>query len=171
MFIKLNKTFADLKFVEGEEAVSYGGIISYLKVKDVDKDLLKVIPEKYRNLFSTTIMKINNSVPPHTDSKAKTVINFYVKSGNYKTLFFDGKSKSYQVKNQTNGMVFDRNGLMEKGSFVAKDGDIFCLDVDKIHAVDCLDKDPTERIAVCISTGDFNFEQVCNMLSETKYIG
>ena len=170
MFVKLNKSFSNIGYSEGEEAVSYGGIISYLRLKDFDKNILSIIPKKYQDLFSVSLMKINNNVPPHTDSNAKTVINFYIKSGNYKTAFYDGESETYQVKNQTNGKVFNKNGLQENCSFVAKDGDIYCLDVDKIHGVDCLDNDPTERVAVCISTDSFNFEQLCNILSEEKHI-
>ena len=170
MFIKLNKPFNGITYSKGDEAVSYGGIISYSHLNDIGSSVYDVVPKRYQPYFSLFVMEILDAVPPHTDSEAKTVINFYVKSGNYKTVFFDGESESYQVANQTNGKVFNRDGLVEDGSFVAYDGDVFCLDVEKIHAVDSLDGKPENRVAICLSTGDFNFEQVCDMLYETRYI-
>jgi hypothetical protein len=170
MFLKLNKPFKNITYVKGSEFVSYGGIISYSDVGETNAELFDVVPEKYKNSFSLSLMEILSEVPPHTDSNVKTVINFYMNSGRYKTVFFDGDSDWYQVANQTNGKVFDRNGLVENGSFIAHDGDAFCMDVSKIHAVDSLDGNPETRIAVCLSTEDYNFEQVCDMLYETRCI-
>jgi hypothetical protein len=115
-------------------------------------------------------MKVFDAVPPHTDSGVKTVINFYIKPNNYKTTFFNGLSASYQIENQTNGKIFDREGLIESSAFIAKDNEAYCLNVEIPHSVDFLGKMPKERTAVCISTNEYNFEQVCNMLCETKYI-
>jgi hypothetical protein len=170
MFIKLNKPFENLSYIKGSEFVSYGGIISYSDVGDTNAELFNVVPERYKSSFSLSVMEILSAVPPHTDSNVKTVINFYVNSGEYRTVFFNGESESYQVANQTNGKVFNRDGLVEDCSFVAHDGDAFCLDVEKIHAVDLLDGEPETRIAICLSTEDYNFEQVCDMLYETRYI-
>jgi hypothetical protein len=170
MFCKLNNKIENLIYTEGKEQVSYDGRISYLHLTNLNKNILEILPTKYHNLFTVSLMKINNEVPPHTDSGSKVVINFYIKAGNYKTSFYDGHAKSYQVENQTNGKVFEKNGLTALSSFVAKDGDIYCLNVDKIHGVDCLDLVPTERIAVCISSDSFSYDEVCNMLKETNAI-
>jgi hypothetical protein len=150
--------------------VSYAGIIGYFAIKDLNANLLKVIPEGYRDAFSVSEMKIVDSVPPHTDSDVKAVVNFYIQPNNYKTVFFGGNSPTYQVPNQTNGRVFYRENLVELDSFVAKDGEAFCLDVTTPHALDSLDDLPKERIALCLSTHDYDFEQVCNMLCDTGYI-
>jgi hypothetical protein len=170
MFIKLNKPFNDITYSKGDEAVSYGGIISYSHINDIGSNVYDVLPKRYQPYFSLSVMEILDAVPAHTDSNAKTVINFYVKSGSYKTVFFDGKSESYQVANQTNGKVFNRDSLIEDCSLVAHDGDAFCLNVERIHAVDFLDGKPETRVAVCLSTGDFDFDQVCEMLYETRCI-
>lgn len=169
-FVKLNQKFPSIQYSEGGEAVSYGGIISYLELNSINLNLLDVIPERYQDGFSLSLMKISGEVPPHTDSDVKTVINFYVNSGNYKTVFFDGDATTYQIKNQTNGKMFLRDTLVENGSFIAFDDDAYCLNVEKPHAVDALDDSPTERVAVCISTCDYDFEQVCSMLNDTKYL-
>jgi len=170
MFIKLNKNFFDIEYSQGDEAISYGGIISYFCLNDINKDILKVIPKKYQDFFSVSLLKVTDAVPPHTDSEAKTVINFYIKPGKYKTVFFDGESSTYQIPNQTNGQMYKRKDLVESKFFVAEQGNAFCLDVTKVHAVDPLEEPLEERLAICVSTGDFNFEQVCNMLVDTKYI-
>jgi hypothetical protein len=170
MFVKLNKQFDDITFCKGNEVVAYGGIISYSDVNNVNLDLFKVIPERYRSAFSLSIMDIIGEVPPHTDSDVKTVINFYLKCGEYKTIFFNGESDYYQVENQTDGKVFNRDELVESDSFVAKSGDAFCLDVKRIHAVDSINGKQELRSAVCLSTFDYDFEQVSNMLSDSGYI-
>lgn len=167
MFVKLNKQFDNITFTKGQEAISYGGIISYSYLDGVNSNLYEVIPEKYRPAFSLSVMEVIGEVPPHTDSDAKTVVNFYLRTGNYRTVFFKGESSSHQIDNQTNGRLFDRNGLVEAGSFIAREGDAFCLDVDKIHAVDSLGENPNSRIAVCLSTGDYKFDDVCDMLYRT----
>jgi hypothetical protein len=150
--------------------LSYAGIICYFSVKNLKVDLFKVIPESYRNAFFMSEMKIVDSVPPHTDSDVKAVVNFYIQPSNYKTVFFGGNSPTYQVPNQTNGRVFYRENLVELDSFVAKDGEAFCLDVTTPHALDSLNDVPKERIALCLSTHDYDFDQVCNMLCDTGYI-
>ena len=170
MFIKLNQKFNDISYLKGDVALSYEGIISYFYIDELKADLLQIVPSKYKDAFSVSEMKITGAVPPHTDSNVKTVINFYVKPSNYRTVFFSGESPSYQVLNQTNGRVFYRENLTELDSFVATEGDAFCLNVEQPHAVDALDATPTERIAICLSTNDYDFEQVCNMLCDTRYI-
>ena len=170
MFVKLNTQFNDITYAKGSEVVAYGGIISYSDVDEINVELFNVIPEKYRPAFSLSIMEILGAVPPHTDSDVKTVVNFYLESGDYRTIFFGGRTESYQVKNQTDGEVFERDGLVELGSFVAKNGDVYCLDVDSIHAVDALHEDAGNRTAICLSTETYNFEQVCSMLHDSGYI-
>lgn len=170
MFVKLNRQFKDMTYSAGNMEVSYAGIIGYFDVKNLNVDLLKVIPEDYRDSFSVSEMKIVDSVPPHTDSDVKAVVNFYIQPNEYRTVFFGGNSPTYQVPNQTNGRVFYRENLVELDSFVAKDGEAFCLDVTTPHALDSLTEVPKERIALCLSTTDYDFEQVCNMLYDTGYI-
>jgi hypothetical protein len=170
MFMKLNRQFNGISYSVGDMEVSYAGIIGYFSVNDLKVDLFKVIPESYRSSFSVSEMKIVDSVPPHTDSDVKAVVNFYLQPNNYKTVFFGGNSPAYQVPNQTNGQVFYRENLVELDSFVAKNGEAFCLDVTTPHALDSLDDVPKERIALCLSTHDYDFDQVCNMLCDTGYI-
>jgi len=170
MFMKLNRQFNGISYSVGDMEVSYAGIIGYFSVNDLKVDLFKVIPESYRSSFSVSEMKIVDSVPPHTDSDVKAVVNFYIQPNNYKTVFFGGNSPTYQVPNQTNGQVFYRENLVELDSFVAKNGEAFCLDVTTPHALDSLDDVPKERIALCLSTHDYDFDQVCNMLCDTGYI-
>jgi len=169
-FVQLNRQFKDITYSPGDMEVSYAGIIGYFDIKDLTVDLLKVIPNSYKTAFSVSEMKIIDSVPPHTDSDVKAVVNFYIQPNNYKTVFFGGDSPTYQVPNQTNGQVFYREQLVELDSFVAEKGEAFCLDVTTPHALDSLSEVPKERIALCLSTHDYDFDQVCNMLCDTGYI-
>jgi hypothetical protein len=169
-FVQLNRQFKDITYSAGDMEVSYAGIIGYFDIKDLTVDLLKVIPNSYRSAFSVSEMKIVYSVPPHTDSDVKAVVNFYIQPNNYKTVFFGGNSPAYQILNQTNGQMFYRENLTELESFVAKEGEAFCLNVATPHALDSLNEIPKERIALCLSTHNYDFDQVCNMLCDTGYI-
>jgi len=172
MFAKLKTNLGKLEYSQLDKQVDYGNVISYFNVELPKLDeVLGVIPEKYRNAFSMSVMKINAGVPAHTDSGIKTTINFYVKTPPCKTVFYKTPTKptTYQILNQTNGVLFDEKDLEEADSFVAQEGEVWCLDVTKPHAVQPLE-DLEERVAVTLATDTYYFQEVCSMLNDTGNI-
>jgi hypothetical protein len=162
-------TFEDIR--AKHEYVSYGGRIKYSTV-DLTTDVLQAIPQHYRDKFLVSLMEINNNIPPHTDSNIKCTINFYIKSGNFETKFWkvkEGvKTNTYKIKNQTNGSVFDISCLTFDDSFIALPGEAYLLDVTKPHSVTT--ESVSERVAICVQTDFFTFDEVKNMLVSTGYI-
>lgn len=172
MFAKLNRTFEvpiyavthGLKTFTGENTKG----IDYKKIWSPDsKEIYSVIPERYWEDFHLTIMTINTAIPPHTDTEIITTINFYIKTDNCRTIFFEPiveDPRKFQIKNQTDGYIFNEEDLKEVSSFTAKDNEIWVLDVKKIHSVV---GEPTLRKAITLGTRVHNYESVYEMLKET----
>lgn len=130
--------------------------------------IYSLIPEKYRKDFFMSLMRVNHTIPPHTDSGINSTINFYIQTENCITQFYEFKSsetKSYQVNNQTNGFIYDENDLVKTFSFIAEVGEIWALDVTQPHSV-TPNGNIKERLAITLGS-QYNHQDVCNMLSET----
>lgn len=168
MFIKLNQKFNKLKYNELNEMISYGKIVVYNHIYIKEGGVLYTIPRKYREDFTVSLMKISDAVPPHTDSEIKCTINFYIQPELCITKFYRPISaiQSYQVPNQTNGFVYDRENLVCTGNFIAQAGDAWLLDVTKIHAVNPVFP-IKERIAINLCTDKHSYDEVKEMLHET----
>ena len=144
--------------------------ISYYNVACTNSvELYNVIPERYRKDFYFSLLYINDAIPPHTDSSDKAVINFYVKPNDCVTQFYNLKTTSprlSQVKNQTDGFLFDLEDLDETDKFKAAPNEAWVLDTTAVHSVN-----PTvnfsERVAVQLGTATYRFKEVIDMLRET----
>ena len=172
MFIKLNKLIYIPEYDIKEHVVSYGNKISYAVVSTPLNDIFSLVPERYRKDFVLLIMEISGNVPPHTDSKILSTINIYLKSDNCKTIFYEivtNSPQTTQVKNQTNGKMFDLNSLKSIGEFVAKNNEAWLLDVSIPHSVTSTGSS-INRIAVCLQSTKHGIDQVKEMLTETGNI-
>jgi hypothetical protein len=171
MFKKLNITFEkplytttqNLKSFKGED----GKGIQYKMVwsPEIEK-LYYIIPEKYRKDFHVSEMKIDCAVPPHTDTEIVTTINFYIQTEGCKTVFWKKKveePRTFKMEQQTNGRLFHIDDLVEVDSFVAKDFEVWVLDVTQIHSVQ---GDFKMRKALTLGTFVHKYEDVIEMLKE-----
>jgi hypothetical protein len=122
-----------------------------------------IIPTHYQHLFNVLLMEINSDyIPPHTDSYINCVINIYIDTNDATTIFHLPKknyqNKSFKIKNQTDGNIFDKNSLEKICSFKAKPNDIWLLNVKLPHSV--ISKNTTDlRIAYSIQT-NMDYESV-----------
>jgi hypothetical protein len=91
-----------------------------------------------------------------------TVVNFYIETNNCATQFYEIKdnARPYQIENQTDGCIYNLDDLVETGSFIAEPGDVYILDVSKVHSVIPLDNTEINRKAICFSTNSLSFNQV-----------
>jgi len=145
----------------GRAITSYGYIennyfkgICYYEIEN--NDLLSIIKPEYRTHFKSSLMVITNKeILPHTDSDTTMVVNIYIKTANAKTIFYKGGDKKYQIPNQTNGYVYQKEDLTKVFSFKAIEGDIWKLNVKEIHGVEC-EKDEV-RMAYCLSTNSLPY--------------
>jgi len=77
-------------------------------------------------------------LPPHIHFDEQCVINFYYKTNGEKTVFFEGEYQIDVAAAQDSGnqyFVVDGNNLNEAFSFVAKNGDVWVLASQQVHAV------------------------------------
>lgn len=130
--------------------------------------LFHLVPNKYRENFCLTLMKINTIIPPHTDTGILVTINFYIETSNCITQFYKFKNdpKKYQIENQKEGFIFDENDLEPAGSFIAEQYDAWVLDVSQPHSVKPIGN-ITERLGLSLATNTYSYDDVCNMLYET----
>jgi len=155
-----------IQYGETHHNVFYG--ISYYNLKKPKElELLsKILPTGKQNKFGAAMMKINSPyVHPHTDSGIRFSINYYIETGNAKTVFYKKKYekvKENKIENQTNGSVYDRNDLDSYFEFVAEKGDIWILDVTQIHSVENVDPNIIRK-AITLTNG-MNYFQVCQLL-------
>lgn len=171
-FCKLKGKFDIGDYVTKELQMFYGENdkgISYHYVDFPNKNLLlDFIPSSLHKHFSITLMKVNDRVPPHTDSGIKSTINIYLETGNCTTQFYQfntDKPKTKQVNNQSDGFIYDESDLQKTWAFIAKQNEAWLLDVTKPHSVEP-NSDFKERIAVAISS-TLCYDDVKTILSLT----
>jgi len=115
--------------------------------------LWQIIRPDRRHRWSMSLMTINSSIPPHTDSGARTVVNCYGETADAVTRFHSQRQQTLtqrQVRNQTTGHLYDPRELMITAEFTAQAGEMWMLAVDQIHSVTT--QNPEERWAICLST-------------------
>jgi len=140
-FCKLNKEFIINDYTIKEVQTSFmksGKGIAYHYVDFNKFNMFDIIPEKYRDYFFVTMMCINTQIPPHSDSGIKSNINIYLKTDNCLTQFYKFKNntpQTEQVKNQTDGFIFNENDLEKTNSFIAKTNEAWLLNVSLPHSV------------------------------------
>jgi hypothetical protein len=172
MFARLEKTFEKPLYAITDPLKSFKGDngkgIDYKKIWSPEAEkLYGILPRRYWQDFHLTIMTIDCIIPPHTDTEIITSINFYLQTEGCKTVFYKPKNndlKTIQVKNQTNGHIYFEEDLIEVDSFIAKDFEIWLLDVTQIHGVQ---GNFNLRKALTLGTFIHKYEDVLKMLKET----
>lgn len=177
-FVKLKSTLDISDYLVQDTFISFGLTvddmfkgIKYSSVKtSLRETVLDLIPEEYRRYFDISIMQVNTTIPPHTDSNITATINFYIKTDDCLTQFYSLKNETpakHQITNQTTGYLFSIDELDKADSFVASPGEIWLLDVTKPHAVLPTNSNPIDRIALCLQSRKFNFEETIKLLEAT----
>jgi len=126
--------------------------------------LLDKIPAEHHSKFVPLYMTINRDVIPHIDSGVNTVINIYLKAGGYMTDFNAPKEgrKPFKIENQTNGECYHFDDVDLISRFAAADGDVYIMDVTKLHSVH---SGTGDREALALSTL-LPFDQVCEFMEK-----
>jgi hypothetical protein len=124
-----------------------------------------VLIDAFKNARKT-VMTINREIPPHTDSGVQCVINIYTRTSDCLTQFYDivGEPGGFQIKNQTDGQIFDLRSLEPADSFVAEVGDVILLNVKTPHSVKPLTSAPVDREALCFQICLLSFDQILALL-------
>ncbi len=176
-FRKIGHSFKVPDFDVGDLAVQYGidgpdgsfNGIRYDHLKEENQCPLKnIIPDEFRHKFTMQFMQVNSYIPPHTDSGTLAVINFYLETANCITKFYDIKEGATPSKlpNQTNGYIYALDDLDGwPPGFNAEPGDVYILDVTKVHSVIPLEGGEIKRKALCLASSSLDFNQVQELLN------
>jgi hypothetical protein len=184
MFAKLHIDWKVDNYDYGDKIVHYGAhfkdgkivpkIIYHVATGQCEDLLKRLIPERYQKDFKVAVMDISASVGPHTDSEILVTINHYFQTNDECTMFYvpkkDTNIVTSQVQNQTNGVVYRVHQLELYGSFSAKENETWILDVSKPHSVESVRPATKLRKAIVLQTEIHTYEQVIEMLKETKSI-
>jgi hypothetical protein len=166
-FEKLNFDMKLNSFTRRSHVVSYNLStddfkgLEYFRISNENDHFFNIIPKKYRFYFDLHFLKINTNVWPHIDHKTKTSINFYIDSGNCKTTFY-----SFIDHNKTKTIPLDTKNLSETSNFIARDNDLYILDVTKPHSVYPQDNNFKTRTALCLQSPTLEYEFVLNLLKD-----
>ena len=173
-FEKLDITFDVPDFDIGDLVVEYGLDISgnfhglwYNEILDESKCPLKsIIPEELQDSFVIQLMQANTYIHPHTDSDTLAVINFYLSTNGCITQFHDIKegAKPFKLPNQTDGCLYSEDDLELGPSFLAEPGDVYLLDVTKVHSVIPQSYGNLKRKALSLASTSMNFRQVKQLI-------
>mgnify|MGYP003140263895 CR=1 FL=1 len=169
-FKKLDITFDIPDFDTGDLVVEYGLDIGgnfhglwYNEILNENQCPLKnVIPQELQDSFVIQLMQANTYIHPHTDSGTLAVVNFYLSTNGCVTQFHEIKegARPFKLPSQTDGCIYSEDDLELGPSFLAEPGDVYLLDVTKVHSVVPPAGVQVDRKALCLASTSLNFEQV-----------
>ena len=173
MYKRLNREFEIDSLTKTGKKIEYGidtpmgfaGIrYSYVQTKQ-ENELLQVIPSRYRDKCTLSLMEVNHKIPAHTDSGIEAIINFYIRTDRMFTQFYHPRDdvESFQIKNQTDGAIFHDKYLKKSCRFMAHEGDAYLLNVSKPHALIPSEKGPIRRTAICMQLLETSYDEALDM--------
>jgi len=134
--------------------------------QDYEKAFIeRFLPEELVGFFDAKIMVLDYpNIPPHVDNGSKVTINMYVETAGATTTFYSDDPKSADIaerlENQSDGgALFDASTLNVDSSFVAEKGDVYLLDISKIHSVDFADTE-AKRVVIVIQSSSLSYDDV-----------
>jgi hypothetical protein len=132
---------------------------------NLDTDIFtNVIPKHILSNFTFQHMKINDRVGPHTDSHITCSINFYIKTNNCETVFYQKREHAKPVKSPSpyagNGLDYQYSDIIPVNRFIASPYEVWLLNTSQIHSVEPLDDGPVYRDAIVLQTNRYSFEQL-----------
>jgi hypothetical protein len=143
--------------------------LTYYRIDNNNDHLFNYIKEPYRQHFTISLLDINVPfVAPHTDSRIQVSINFYIQTNNCKTSFYKFNNDNYserKVPNQTNGSVFNLKDLTEVDSFIAKNNEVYILNVTQPHSVIAQSITRDNRIVICLQTRFLTYQETLSVLN------
>ena len=128
------------------------GLFYYAATESIINQVKNILPSILQDEAEIVLCKIYKGALPHQDHDCKCKINFYLKTGSAKTVYFskpDIDGYSYHNNSQHNMYDIKQHRLKKIGSFIANDGETYLLDTSQIHAV--IMPEEATRIIVSVS--------------------
>ena len=136
-----------------------------------DYNLLRLIPDGYKDNFYRTHGPVSFLSRPHIVENMVT-LNLYTEDIPYKVTFYELNTsepvKTYKILNWQM-ICYHEEDVKEVDSFIAKRGDLWLVDLSKIHSFSSTDESRLQK-AIQLKTTEFTFDEVVKMLKITGAI-
>lgn len=128
--------------------------LTYFGANEHQKQVvLSILPPDIRwAIDDIALCRIIGGAAPHKDHDCKCKINFYLRTGEARTVYFKDSEKpgiSYHGDNRRHIYDIQKHRLRRTDEFTAQDGDIYLMDTSRIHAV--FMEEEAERHMVSVS--------------------
>lgn len=143
--------------------------VFYRKILSNCDTFFRFLPKDSWSDWEVSYMEVFNDTLPHIDNNIKSKINFYLQTDDCVTQYWEPNKlelDTLKLSTQTKGKIFNHKDLKLVDSFKANDGDIYLLDVTKIHCVVVSSKENKMHRKVISVHSTIPFDQAKSLLIE-----
>lgn len=153
-------------------ADEFYGIRYYDVASPVLETLYNLLPEEVHEDFYSSLLIINDNIPPHTDIVETAGLNCYVTPGEYWTNMYVNEANvaGLEYADHGEGHIYQREELTLMDKFKAEPFEIYLLNNKVIHEVytDSIDKPVREVLQ--LATNKYSFDEVKEMLKDIQNV-
>lgn len=148
------------------------GIRYYDVASPVLETLYNLLPKEVHEDFYSSLLIINDNIPPHTDIVETAGLNCYVTPGEYWTNMYinNAKVSGTEYADHGEGHIYRREDLTLMGTFKANPFDIYLIDNKMIHEVHTYNVDKPVREVLQLATNKYSFTEVCQMIKDNQNV-
>lgn len=149
-------------------AEEFYGIRYYDVASPVLDTLYRLLPTEVHADFYSSLLVINDNIPPHVDIVETAGFNCYIQPGDYWTNMYvnDANAPGAEYADHGDGHIYRREDLTLMGTFKANTNDIYLIDNKMIHEVHTHHVDKPVREVLQLATNKYNFDEVCKMIKD-----
>lgn len=150
----------------------FRGIRYYDVASPVLETLYNLLPKEVHDDFYSSLLVINDNIPPHTDIVETAGFNCYVVPGDYWTNMYinDADVAGTEYADHGEGHVYRREDLTVAGMFKANPFDIYLLNNKVIHEVHTHNVDKPVREVLQLATNKYSFDEVYQMVKDIQNV-
>lgn len=148
------------------------GIRYYDVASPVLETLYNLLPADVHVDFYSSLLVINDNIPPHTDIVETAGFNCYIKPGEYWTNMYinDADARGEEYADHGEGHIYRREDLTLMGTFKADPFGIYLIDNKMIHEVHTYNVDKPIREVLQLATNKYSFTEVCQMIKDNQNV-
>ena len=148
------------------------GIRYYDVASTMLESLYALLPKEVHGDFYSSLLVINDDIPPHTDIVETAGLNCYTEPGGYWTNFYlnENNTRGIEYADHGEGHIYDPQLLTRVGAFQAQPFEIYLINNKTIHQVvtDLVDK--PRREVLQLATNKYSFDEVCQMVKDIQNV-
>jgi len=146
----------------------FRGIRYYDVSSPILKTLYNLIPVEWHNDFYSSLLVINDNIPPHTDIVETAAFNCYINPGDYSTNIYVNYAGTTgtEYADHGDGHIYNRELLTLAGTFKANPYDIYLIDNKMIHEVHTDNSDKLVRVALQLATNKHSYKEVSKLFDK-----